>query len=265
MKTLQGSEVRGQGSGNRGALDSRLSTLRHPRGFTLVEMLVVITIIGLLAALLTAAAWRAFVTAKNALIVAEIAKLDLAIQSFKENFGDYPPENQAAVTPFLNRAFPRYLGTFPGSGLTPETALVYWLSGPTGKGFSANKADPFDTGSTRIGPFYNFDATRVKDGKYYPPGVTGGAPYVYFRASVGANGKPKYSGTSTCGAKPYKKSPATATDPPPVNPNTYQILCAGRDGTYGAGIDFPTGSDYDNANYDDISNFSKGTMEQAMP
>ena len=49
-------------------------------------------------------------------------------------------------------------------------------------------------------------------------------------------------------------------------PNTYQILSPGADGKYGNGCRFPSGIDYDDANYDDMANFTRGdTMGQAMP
>ncbi|MBI1323883.1 prepilin-type N-terminal cleavage/methylation domain-containing protein [bacterium] len=60
-------------------------------GFTLVELLVVITIIGLLAGLLLPAINGAVRSAKEAAVSSEISLLDQALASFKTRYGDYPP------------------------------------------------------------------------------------------------------------------------------------------------------------------------------
>ena len=65
------------------------STVRP--AFTLVEMLVVITIIGILVSLGTVAIFKALEAAKRARIKVEITNLVSAIESYKLKFGDYPP------------------------------------------------------------------------------------------------------------------------------------------------------------------------------
>ena len=63
-----------------------------PAAFTLVEMLVVITIIGILAALIVPAVQRARIAARNAVISMELGQFDMALKSYKEKFGEYPPD-----------------------------------------------------------------------------------------------------------------------------------------------------------------------------
>ena len=86
------------------------------RGFTLVEMLVVITIIGILASLGTVAVFEALKAAKRARIKVEITNLNNAIESYKLKFGDYPPSFTtvcrfrlfaALLTRHLAHGFPR--------------------------------------------------------------------------------------------------------------------------------------------------------------
>ncbi len=60
-------------------------------GFTLVELLMVIVIIGILVALLIPAIAGAIRTANNARVTAEITNLVGSLEQFKGKYGDYPP------------------------------------------------------------------------------------------------------------------------------------------------------------------------------
>jgi prepilin-type N-terminal cleavage/methylation domain-containing protein len=61
------------------------------RGFTLVEMLVVLLIIAGLMALLTPAIWSAVLRAREAAIISEIDQLHNAMQAYKEKHLVFPP------------------------------------------------------------------------------------------------------------------------------------------------------------------------------
>ena len=75
--------------GNRRGVATRRAWARA--GFTLVEMLVVIAIIGMLMALVSVAVWKALERAKITKIIVEIGQLQTAIQSYKEKHLQYPP------------------------------------------------------------------------------------------------------------------------------------------------------------------------------
>src|SRR4029079_11024809 len=64
------------------------------RGFTLVELLVVITIISVLAALITVAAIGALKKAQEARIKAEINQIATAVDDYKNKTTAYPPNCQ---------------------------------------------------------------------------------------------------------------------------------------------------------------------------
>jgi prepilin-type N-terminal cleavage/methylation domain-containing protein len=126
-------------------------------GFTLVELLVVITIIGVLVALISVAAVSALKKAQVTRIKHEINELDAAFQQYHSRMSVYPP-NCEMIMPidpnyrrrefrkFLRKAFPRsresdaLMDSLVGIevpteykpeldfGLTAGEALVFWLS-----------------------------------------------------------------------------------------------------------------------------------------
>jgi prepilin-type N-terminal cleavage/methylation domain-containing protein len=99
-------------------------TVRHPlalrtapnRGFTLIEMLIVIVIIGGLMALLTPAIWIAVKRAREAAILAEIDQLHSGLQAYKEKHLVYPPAMAITDSNSRKAAFMSHLRTvYPSS------------------------------------------------------------------------------------------------------------------------------------------------------
>lgn len=253
---------------------------RRRRGFTLVEVLTVITIIGILMGVLLPAVQMARRAAKRARIKQEMGQLQIAIENFRTQIGggEYPPDGSDGddVKRFFRRNFQRCpAANYPDtSKLTPDTALVFWLGGTQDAngnfiGFSANAQNPGDSGAARLqgGAMFDFDKTRLKGKQYFPQNdklldeTPNPAPYVYFKA-VGGN----YKGTA-CGAKPFKDSSVGSTTHPWVNASGYQLLCPGLDGQYASGSGqttdgkeplYPAGTNYSQAMQDDMTNFTNG-------
>lgn len=128
----------------------------HRYGFTLVELLVTITIIGILMAIAVPTAYSAYVRAKKGAMKIEVTNLATAVEQYKQKYGDYPPDGSSwdVVARHIRKAFPRAVaseltvlqaacggtgsGTFPLGVMNRAEALVFFLGG-----FSTDPQHPF--------------------------------------------------------------------------------------------------------------------------
>jgi len=144
------------------------------------------------------------------------------------------------------------------------------------KGFSSNPVDPTDWTNPNnpsqprpsIGPFYQFPRNRLNTNyasvwpsNAYFPGYNDpfGTPYAYFSSYKTSNGYNRYFaafGTSDCNSLigtdsqgntvaapwPYQQSISASGAITYYNPNSFQIVSAGRDTLFGAGGLWPGGS-----------------------
>lgn len=83
-------------------------------GFTLVEMLVVIVIIGMLAGLTTTVLVSARRSVRNSVVASEEAQLSIALDQYKNKVGEYPPDlsDPNAVMRHIKKRWPRYNVTY---------------------------------------------------------------------------------------------------------------------------------------------------------
>jgi prepilin-type N-terminal cleavage/methylation domain-containing protein len=175
--------------------------------FTLVELLVVITIIAILAALGTVGIMKAMDTAKNTRIKMEVDMLDAAMKAFKLEYGSFPPCDvrcsskwptdsdptalkyyNLPLRQFLSRAFPRYPHNGPSpTGSTQRDRLMDDLAAFHGgvdadafhptralvtwlSRLSVDSTQPFLLDGPRKS-FFEFDKTRLIDQSVDPPVV----------------------------------------------------------------------------------------------
>ncbi|MDR3234479.1 MAG: prepilin-type N-terminal cleavage/methylation domain-containing protein [Planctomycetaceae bacterium] len=103
--------------------------MKKNKAFTLVELLVVVVIIGILAVIITAAVAGALRSAKQARIGIELSQIATAIELYKNEFGEYPPDmfDDTALVRHVKKRWPRFeLPPKPASAST--ISEVVWQS-----------------------------------------------------------------------------------------------------------------------------------------
>ena len=83
-------------------------------GFTLVEVLIVIVIIGLLAGMTTSVVVGARKTVNNSVVSTQMAQLSIALDEYKNRYGEYPPDlsDEKATMRHIQKRWPRYDVTY---------------------------------------------------------------------------------------------------------------------------------------------------------
>ncbi len=277
-------------------------------GFTLVEVLVVVVIIGILASLAVPAIFVAMRKVEDGTAIVEVKLVAQALDAYKVEYGEYPPDftNHQHVIDHLNRIFPRRREWQQPSDvlfLDPHQALLFWL-----RGFFANPEYPITGDINGDGipdserkPFVEFNVAMIvafdsdgdgnkedpdtdldldTPGEILAPSKMPQSPIVYFdsRSDQGAvssyqlGNNPKSSVLAGNGgtAMPYMWS-ETYTQPRKkyVNPDSFQLISAGRDGHFGDPNDngkwYPEGFNYDEYDADNITSFSTNTLGNSIP
>lgn len=179
-----------------------MTTPRHAQsrtGMTLVELLIVMTVLAILAGMILPVVINSFGTAREATVIFEMKQMELAIEQFKNDYGFYPPtidsttatgaeiQTIAQFRNYLNKISPQNAESstsFPGSSnsrlqdwwtnvgskLDETTSLQFWLSG-----LCKNKQFPLtggvSGGTTGVMTLCGFGAARYSDGSEFPVGL----------------------------------------------------------------------------------------------
>ncbi len=249
-------------------------TRNQKRGFTLIELMVVILIIAILATLATMAGSSAIRAAKQARIKTELDNIAGQIEVYKSEYGSYPPNTTVRLRQHLQQKFPRAksqdLLTLPND-LTPAEVLWVCLRGWTADpqrpvdffnpSAKRNKPFGFEEGRLRLmrswthnrqtmTPLANGWPSEMPVYSYVPQigkGPLETAPYVYFDCSrTGyANTSLWLDGALEYGAAfpyfsdaqtgaNYITNPAACNTAIPANKGKFQLLSAGLDNHYGS-------------------------------
>lgn len=215
-----------QGNSSRGGAGQKAALPRRVFGFTLIEMLVVIAVIGILAALLLGGMPAIQEKRIRSTVRAELGNLITHIEAYKEKHGFYPPDGPNALNPPL---FYELVGTtvkgdefFPLNGETNISATVinanYGRPGEPMNGFMNSSPDGSEV--------KNF-LTALKRSQYdYSPFGSGGAMALRVPAKgPDIPGKPGAEQTNTWRyvvARPLRK-PNDTTPYPTNNPASFDL------------------------------------------
>lgn len=269
-------------------------------GFTLIELMIVVVIISILAGFIVPAVMGAMQRARIGQVVTDIKGLEAAISEFKLRYGHEPPSSivlcqdasQWASEPDSMRKIRQLWPQFdftkdrnidghgpaePKLALDGAECLLFFLGGvrdpgqpadvwvPTG--FSKNPYDPFAPGGTRVGPFFEFEFSRIRDTdgdhvpEYLDPLAGQTKPYLYV-SSYGGQG---YNTTVDLGGRMsdvYRQS----NGGPAWQSRGFQIISPGQDGEYGTGGEYqPEKADSllsggRSVEQDNITNFHGNTL-----
>lgn len=153
------------------AVKQRLGSSRGRRGFTLIEVLIVITIVTILATLLLRTIGMARSRANVAREQNDVSQLGMSLEAFKQRFGIYPPsrirlrENTSYGTvdqfdqhsvQYLKRIWPnlQITTTATPQALTAENQCILWcLDNPAKKNASTGATQLLTNGT----PFYELE------------------------------------------------------------------------------------------------------------
>jgi prepilin-type N-terminal cleavage/methylation domain-containing protein len=238
--------------------------MKRRSGFTLVELVIVVAIIGVLMALLIPAIQRVRYATRVAATSTEIHQLAAAITNFRTRYGITPPSqfvvyiteagwnSDPANKATARRLWPQFdfkmdggAGTkFPSTWAVDQKmnageCLLFFLGGavenrqPTG--FSKDPAHPFAPNRNREPPFIEFDINRIRDSdgnkipEYFDAFNAGDVPYLYYSSYDGRGYAPA---ELCCGMTDFYRAPNAGK---PYMGSSFQIISPGIDGLVGNG------------------------------
>jgi prepilin-type N-terminal cleavage/methylation domain-containing protein len=109
---------------------SATSRSRGPSAFTILELMIVVSVIGLLAVLAIPAAWRARMRAQNSAFINDLRVVtDAAFEQYAITYGNYPPNAGPGAEPDgIRDLLPR---SFSWTGKNSIGGLWDWDRAPT--------------------------------------------------------------------------------------------------------------------------------------
>ncbi len=271
------------------------TTVTTRSGFTLLELLAVITIISILLALIMPIFSGILGRGDNVAVSAEMTQLDQALAASKAKFGNFPPSRLSIPTSAggwdaksraeIKSIWPQFnfgnCGGLPGGfpanklDLSGAECLVFFLGGvesgttaaPVLGGFSKNPLRPWSQSENVDGPFMEFDLSRMTDVdgddlyEYLDAIPDQDVPILYVSASGGRYNKDNDAGVVDDydvfgSARDMSELYTQADGKTPHRKDSYQLISAGADSEYGIGGKFTPGESLPSSRKNEVDNIT---------
>ena len=162
----------------------KISKARNRKGFTLIELMIVIAIIIILAAIAIPNYLRMTERAKKARISSDMASLATGLEAYRTDWGTYPLATAAEEVDDSTNTIYKELGGTQASGTGTNQALNTNIAGETGPIEYIKK----ETLSSIVDPFKSNPSAANSDGHVYYGSATGGSHWVlYAYTGIGTN------------------------------------------------------------------------------
>ncbi len=102
--------------------------IQNNKGFTLIELMVVISIIGLLSSIVLASLKDARDKANVTKFSSEINQFKTALELYRADKGEYPYENRSTLTTFNSDGTPDVTGLYEGTEYPTQTSFATMMS-----------------------------------------------------------------------------------------------------------------------------------------
>ncbi len=160
---------------------NRYASKKYKSGFTLIELMVVISTIGLLSSIVLASLKDARDKANVVKFSSEINQFKSALELYRADKGEYPYENRSTLTDFNSDGTAAVTSLYEGTPSTPLVSVATMMSNYMKKlpNFS-NECPNMTSGEGSCPWFYRTNKNTLSDGNYRCVGDVSVPKYIIY-------------------------------------------------------------------------------------